>query len=480
MNLTERNLIAGLEGCGKSSAIFEHLNSIATVENPVLFGFKNYSLMTEQVKTWSERFGIPTEEFAICGRNTRNEKAMEAYTDPRNPAMIGPKVRFVLTSQASIQRRTHNQFSTEDGEELKFSHIVIDEFDFATGIIPSLDYELCNMQGGEVKETTIAQKLDWIERHYTLLDRNVLHAALVKHKSEFILATWIQKCEAPLTFLSSETLVKHLFEGLGFNIITLGVSDFKHHKVAVWDNPHIGRRFFNSMNKKVCWNKLPFDTIISDCVNTYFAGNSKDSLEVSVISHMGARGSNSFIGKNILTVLSHIPSQHVKFIKDCLSQFNKEMTFVEVQNLFYRDRLCQAVGRVLGYRASDSEATTFLIAHSSLLESIDRDSFPYSIESWDFEFEDKEWLVQDLVNKAERATITKEFAKEAQDYTYLQEFFEPQEDAEMTIPQLKEYLKSKHLKSIPATKLAAYFGGEIKTVRKNGEVCRVLKGVALK
>ena len=480
MNLTERNLIAGLEGCGKSSAIFQHLNSIATTENPVLFGIKNYSLMTEQVNTWSERFGIPKEEFAICGRNTRNERAIEAYTDPQNPAMIGPKVRFVFTSQAAIQRRTHNQFSTEDGEELKFSHIVIDEFDFATGIIPSLDYELCNMQGGEVKETTITQKLDWIERHYTLLDRNVLHAALVKHKSEFILATWIQKCEVPLTFLSSETLVKHLFEGLGFNIITLGVSEFKQHKVAVWDNPYIGRRFFNSMNKKACWNKLPFDTIISDCVNNYFEGTNKESLEVSVISHTGARGSNGFIGKNILTVLSHIPNQHIRLIKDCLSQFNKELAFLEVQRLFYRDRLCQAVGRVIGYRAVDSEATTFLIAHTSLLENIDRDAFPYTIESWDFEFEDKQWLVEDLERKAERTTITKEFAKGAQDYAYLQEFFESQEDVEMTIPDLKDYLKSKHLKPITATKLAAYFGGLVKTARKNGKVCRILKGVAIK
>lgn len=47
--LPNRVVVTGMEGCGKSSKIFELLKDLATTDNPILFGVKNYTLMEEQM-----------------------------------------------------------------------------------------------------------------------------------------------------------------------------------------------------------------------------------------------------------------------------------------------------------------------------------------------------------------------------------------------------------------------------------------------
>jgi len=475
MELTQRNIVTGLEGCGKSSTLFQHLETLATPEAPVLYAVKNYKLMTEQVENWSERYGIPKDQFSICGFGKAYEPALDAYTNPDTPYMIGRNARFIFTSQALVQRGNHLRFVTEDGNYVKFSHVVVDEFDFVSGIIPSLDYEIGNMQAGNLKTITIEKKLNWIESNYSFKDRVNLMVALKHHKSEFIFADWIESCTCPLTFLSSEKLVALLFGSVGFNVIELGVERFNH-EVRVFSSEYITGKFFDVMNQNVAWNTLDYDLIISDCINSHFENN-KQALKVSTISHMGIRGSNAHRGKKVLTILSHIPQQSIILIKDALNYLGCSIEYAEVARMFYRDRLCQAVGRVIGYRASDEDAATYVVMHSTIYKALDKSNFPYNLVDWDFDLPDKT-VIFDTVSK--KKTAARECAKVAVDYSYLNEFFYSDPDAVFPVADLKAFMTSQHIKSVPATKLAKLFKGVITNTYINKKPVRIIKGVATK
>lgn len=475
MELTQRNIVTGLEGCGKSSTLFQYLETIATPEAPVLYAVKNYKLMTEQVLNWSNRFKIPIDHFNICGFGKTYEPALDAYTNPDTPYMLGKNARFIFTSQALVQRGNYLRFVTEEGIYVKFAHVVVDEFDFVSGIIPSLDYEIGNMQADNIKTITIEKKLNWVESNYSFKDRVNLMVALKNHKSEFVFADWIESCACPLTFLSSEKLVALLFSTVGFNVIELGVDKFDH-EVRVFSSEHITGKFFDVMNQNVAWNTLDYDLIISDCINSHFENN-KEALKVSAISHMGIRGSNAHRGKKVLTILSHIPQQSIVLIKDALNYLGCSIEYKEVSNMFYRDRLCQAVGRVIGYRASIEDAATYVVMHSTIYKALDKDNFPYTIVDWDFDLANKSTIF-DTVSKKKKAA--KDYAKVAVDYSYLNEFFYHDANAVFPVAKLKKFMTAQHIKSVPATKLAKLFNGVITNTSINKKPVRVIKGVGFK
>jgi hypothetical protein len=475
MELTRRNIVTGLEGCGKSSTLFQYLETIATPEAPILYAVKNYKLMTEQVLNWSNRFNIPFDHFNICGFGKTYEPALDAYTNPDMPYMLGKNARFIFTSQALVQRGNHKQFVDAIGNYVKFAHVVVDEFDFVSGIIPSLDYELGNMRADDIKTITVEKKLNWIESNYSFKDRVNLMLALKNHKSEFIFADWIESCACPLTFLSSEKLVALLFSTVGFNVIELGADRFDH-EVRVFSSEHITGKFFDVMNKNVTWNTLDYDLIISDCINSHFENN-KEALKVSAISHMGIRGSNAHRGKKILTVLSHIPKQNIVLIKDALNFLGCRISYNDVSSMFYRDRLCQAVGRVIGYRASNDMACTDIVIHRDIYTAIDQAMFPYRFTDWDFDFPAKEATFKAVSQKKKAA---KEYAKLAMDYSYLNAYFCSDRNAAFPVADLKAFMVAQHIKAVPATKVAKLFGGVITNTSINKKPVRIIKGVGLK
>jgi hypothetical protein len=475
MELTQRNIVTGLEGCGKSSTLFTYLETVATPEAPVLYAVKNYKLMTEQVLNWSNRFNIPFDHFNICGFGKTYEPALDAYTNPDMPYMLGKNARFVFTSQALVQRGNHLRFVTEEGDYVKFAHVVVDEFDFVSGIIPSLDYEIGNMQLDNIKTITIEKKLNWIESNYSFKDRVNLMVALKHHKSEFVFADWIESCECPLTFLSSEKLVALLFGTVGFNVIKLGVDNFDH-EVCVFASEHITGKFFDVMNQNVAWNTLDYDLIISDCINSHFENN-KEALKVSAISHMGIRGSNAHKGKKVLTILSHIPQQSIVLIKDALNYLGCSIEYADVARMFYRDRLCQAVGRVIGYRASSTEAATYVVMHSTIYNALYKKDFPYNLVDWEFDLTDKAAIFETVSKKKKAA---REYAKVAVDYSYLNEFFYSDSSAVFPVADLKTFMLANHIKSVPATKLAKLFNGVITNTYIKRRPVRIIKGVGLK
>jgi len=467
--LTNRNVVSGLEGCGKSSQLFVEIEKIATRENPVLFGVKNYRLMQEQLKNWSNRYSIAQNEFAICGFNIDYEPAREVYTDKEYPFIIPDTARFVFTSQALIQRNRHLEFSNDTtGEAVIYRHIVIDEFDFTSGIIPSLDYQTNQLQ---IEKDNIEKKiLDWVRETYTNFDYAKILRKKRNHENTFTLAHWISDCKCPLTFLTSERLATRLLKLFGFYEIEIPSPNFKDCVINIWDSKYVGRTFFAKMNQYVGWNKihneLGYDLIISDCINSYYE-NVKcvdDTLDVSVISHTSIRGSNDWINNKILTVLSYIPTQVIQIIRDTFKCFGEEIEYKEVEKLFYRDRLCQAVGRVIGNRGSKQ---TDVIINKTLLDKIiEFDEIPYTLNTnWDFRFSGFE----NILDKVEE---TEQKIKDNQGKKYAQQRIDTLRDIEgyfkieigsyVLVSDVKKYLKDNGIINdrgtvISATKVSAHF-----------------------
>ncbi len=482
-----KNVVTGLEGCGKSSKVFQYLCMYATPERPVLFGVKNYLLMVEQVRNWSSRFGIPEEEFCIAGRSLNYEPARLAYTNPQTPWLIPDGVRFIFCTQASIQRNLHWTFirnSKGRRESIIYSHIVIDEFDYLTGIIPTLDYELSNMRGGYIKEITETQKLKWVRSNYTQEDYYEIQNSGVFNQKGFSIAYWIQDCErrnCPLTFLTSEVLATRILQAIGFHKVEIDLDiKFEDNLVRIWTHHTVGKNFFKSMNSQVAWNKLDeYDLVISDCVLPYFCDNSQ-SLEVSVINHTSIRGSNSHRNKKILTVLSYIPAQHLVEVRDCLEYFNNPLPFESVERLFYRDRLCQAIGRVLGYRGSKE---TDVITHPSIYELVRVEStFPYQLVDWEFSFCGIDEVLGKAINlksKNKKVKKLREQAKKAQDLSYLDEFFIKEVDSKIKVSECKNLLVKSGFNTT-ATKIAKYFECEIGYRMIAGKSNRCILGLKLK
>jgi hypothetical protein len=463
--LQYRNVVTGLEGCGKSSSVFRELDKIATPEAPVLFGVKNYALMREQVDNWSNRFGIPLDNFAIMGHNRDYAPAREAYTDPDNPNIAGKNVRFIFTTQAVIQRHQHPRFLSAYGKHLTYSHVVIDEFDFTSGLIPTLDYVMTNMSNPDIRSTSEKTLLRWVQNNYTKFDADMLRFYKANHKQGFTLAHWVEACDCPLTFLTSEILAAQILTSLNFIERKIPSQDHSDCTINLWHSRFINKLFFQEMNKEVAWNKLNYDLIISDSVKPYF-DNSYDSLEITVIPHSGIRGSNSWVNKNILTVVSYIPPVVISEIADCLSFFGTSLARGQVESLFYRDRLCQAVGRVLGNRGGKR---TDVITHTSIFEGVHKVSdFPYTINTdWQFNF-DGFMQIQNRLSlaKAEQRTqrtIYRKSVSKARSLSHLDLLFEVDNTSFLTYVEVKNHLTSNHVVGatgtaiLPVSKVIKYF-----------------------
>lgn len=481
MQLKDRNVVWSLEGAGKSSKVFQLLRE---PDSKILFGFKNYALMVEQMYSWSERFKVPLSEFVIAGNNQTYGPALQAYTNPEKPFEIPKKAKYVFTTQSQIQKLGHLDFICSEGLPVKYDHIVIDEFDFCIGCVPSLDYQLKHLATTkDIKEITEKNIIDWVYKNYTKIDARRLLISKDLHFEGFNKAYWLEASNCPITFLTSEVLAARFLNLLGFNLIELESQNVSDCTVNIWSSNLLGRNFFNKMNTYVGWNKLNYNAIISDSINSYFERNkNEESLEVTTLSHTATRGRNDLIGSKILTVLSYIPSQAIRQIQEAFIYFGDEdITYQDVETLFYRDRLCQAVGRVIGNRGGK---TTDVITHTYLLDTVKQcDDFPYKINTnWEFNFNGFDEIL-DKVKQAEKVRKEKVRKMSVKDYSFVKDLFELSEDPNNFIPveSIKIYLE-KLDKKIPASKIAAFFEVPLKNKRVGGtkEVKKCIFGIDFK
>lgn len=483
----------GLEGSGKSTKKFLELEKKVDPEKPVLFGFKNYRLMLEQINNWSSRFNVPIKDFAVCGFSQDYEPAREAYTNPDMPFIIPSTARFIFTTQALIQRNKHLEFLMEDTyQSVEYAHIVIDEFDYTSGIIPSLDYQVESLRTlrGEITKTL----LQWVKSNYTFTDFVKISSLYKRINRGFTVAHWLDSNPYPITFLTSEKLSSIILSSIGFKIVEVTNKDleskFKGCAIHYWASELITRDFILEMNRNVGWNRLPYDLVISDSILPYYsAPYATSSLEIQVLNHELVKGSNEHRGKRILTVLSYIPPQVIKEISDALAYFGSEFSFETVEALFYRDRLCQAVGRSLGYRGGTE---TDLIVHSFLFNGIKEiDSVPYSFVEKDIlePLSDKVMILDGVKTKKEKKKAknkSKSKPEPLTDFSFLDQYFCKDSNSKVATKEVVDYCKKVGIYELPnnrkltATKIVKYFGLKTTSMRKGKSTVQAIVGLSIR
>lgn len=498
-----RHLRTGFEGSGKSSKTFEELAQTTTVDRPVLFAVKNYALMKLQIQSWLERedfkyLNLTEDQFAIAGCNKTYPQALEAYTNPVNPKLIGKNVRFIFTTQAQLQRLGHQRFIREDTlRPIIYSHIIVDEFSVDSGILPyGLD---CALNGDPAMSPQ--EKINWVRQNYTIYDKEAVEQALYAGKSGYFLAYWIEACPCPITFLTSEKLAAEILKAIGFEEETIPSPDFSDCVINIWSHKNITKDFLKEMNNLELnmWPKVAstYDVIIADQLNKWMTPKEEESLEVKVFSHTAVRGRNDIVNRKMLTILTHIPSSYIVSLLEVLNQFTKDKTFTfkQVESMFYRDRFMQDVGRVIGHRGSKE---TDVILHESIANVIKEADIPYSLNlDWTFEIEGLDAVILNVDNARERRKEIQEGKKvtkvAVREYSFLEEYFEVEETSFELTKDIKETSKlilEKHtnllasmglFSPIPASKIAQYFKlNKPKVKRVNGKTVQVVEGLKIK
>lgn len=480
----DRVVVSGLEGCRKSSKTFSELEKKASREFPLLVGIKNYKLMREQMLNWSKQFGIPLREFAICGFSKNYEPAREVYTNKEYPFQIGDSVRVVFTSQAILQRNRHWDFINDTTKKpVEYSNIIVDEFEFSSGIIPALEYQLerCLVEKEKVQDLL----LKWVRSNYTIQDYYNVLIKTKEHDKGFTVAHWIQSSRAPIFFLTSEVLSTKVLKSIGFTEKEIGDKDlekgFKDCVIYTQEMKDLTSDFIGEMNKELVWNRLDYDMIISDNIVSYYDSNKEEDLDILVVTHSGSRGSNSYRDKKILTVLSHIPKAIIAEIQSLLNDMGEDVSYEEVSQLYYRDRLCQAVGRTLGYRGGKE---SYLLVHSDLYNQLIKlDSIPYTLE--------KKELLSEVGNVEEILSRVKELKEERRklkhrkrevDFSVLDSFFVKDSKSVLKVADVRDYLEKHKILNksgtvLPVTKVAKYFGCTTYSTRVKGVSTRMIRGV---
>lgn len=465
----KRIVITALEGSGKSASTFKRLNEIATREKPILFACKNYLLMVEQVKNWSRRFEVPISDFAIASSSFSNARYCST---PTNPSHVPDEARFIFTSQACLQRNKHLSF-TKDTGMIEYQTIVVDEFDLSCGIIPTLDY-LCN-HSHVAKDTADSRQIQFLARQYTRQD---VKNAMSHHK--FVTAAWITESKCDIIYLTSETLAARLLELIGFELVHHDNPKDKHEQctINVFSSPLVGIDFIQAINSQMFWEELAveYDYVITD--------KARHDLDSSfTVNHTAARGSNAFLGKNILTILTHVPQHVISLYRDVFQAYGSGLNFDDIFAYYYRDRLCQAVGRVLNFRGSE---TTDVIANSTLINSIMRvmgKEFPYKVEfRLDLDLDKILEFVQEC-RKSKQQQTQEKLEKILDQRPKLNNLFSLAPDSLISLSEVKMILKAADVKSntgrgfMKPSQVAEYFGLSVKQKTYKGKCVRCIVGL---
>jgi hypothetical protein len=169
---------------------------------------------------------------------------------------------------------------------------------------------------------------------------------------------------------------------------------------------------------------------------------------------------NVWFQDHYLTIVSHIPERAIHEVKDCLNflcKSNVAFDFDKIKRLFFRDRICQAVGRVIGYRGiAEGIDSTYLLIHSSILAGIsdylyqEEDmQFYYTLDLWP-EIQTTEFLEFEAsvnedkrIDKAKKATA---IDKEKQRFCHqieekLDNAFFVDENQELTFTEIRQVIR---------------------------------------
>lgn len=484
-------LLHGLEGCRKSIGGIKLALVIATREKPVLFAHKTYSLMMEHRDKMINDFGVKEEEICICGTSKSYDEALRSYTNPKKPKFMPWKAKYIYCTQAVLQRNKHKSFYSWKNLKKGFSAIIVDEFDFKIGIIPTLHYQLSRFSDSVDTDKSEEDLKEWIRVNYTQADCDkIIYPKYEKDRyKEFYVADWLEKADCPVIFLTSETLAAKFLRLLGFSCLYIPSKNYKNCVIKTYATKNIVKEFYEVMNDNNYWSNFSefTDLIISDSADVVI------ETSVNVVSHTGARGSNQWIGKKVLTILSHVPQKAIEKITHTFNCFGANVTVEDIYQAYYRDRLCQAVGRVIGNRGGTE---TTLIIHERILKSLlAMEDFPYTFEILDelpaelnfckimketrAKIEEKKTRINNY-KKEERKTKTEKALQDLQSILKVDETSELSQKELAKILLAKGFVSASGKKNIPIEKVMKFFNVTKKQRRVNGKREYFVIGLGLK
>lgn len=490
-----KTVISGLEGASKSQKANQIAVEIATIERPVLFAYKNYHQLRENYEKLIDKNKVNPREICVCGVTKDNPEAMMSYTNPEKPKYIRHGTKYVMCVQALLQRGLYKKFYPEKNYKL----IIVDEFDFRLVTIPTLDYQLSRVADSVNKEKFVEDVLEWVDKSYADKDYDRIidlpYREVPERYKKFVKTSWLEEEQHKTIFLTSEVLSTKFLQLLGFKNQYLKSPDFKDRIINTQVSEDIVSEFYEVMNDESYWYIFDkhYDLVASDKCKKTEGETLVNDQDIRVLNHTVVKGTNNYIGKKMLTILSHVPPQVIDEIYDMFMEFGKyekvQITKDEVYTLFYRDRACQAVGRVLGNRGGKE---TDLLVNRRIYTFLNKyEEFPYTLNA-DYKLPCKE-LDEVLEKTKQLKQKNREYRKEKQKIkiekkyemgvSKIDEHFIKRTDAKIMVKELKEYLlthdiKSKYgKKNIPINKLIEYFQVEMKQITWNGKRERFVIGL---
>jgi len=492
-------VICGLEGCRKTKSIIEVIMSEINFQNDevVIMAFKSFALMKEKQLDIIRDYGLTEKECPIVA-NAYKEKYDEYYTNKENPNKIPKEAKIIMMSQKGLQKCHHMIFKFEKKKYIKY--IICDEFDVSLSVVPSVNYVSRHYLDSCVfgKKPNTKNFLEFLKEEYSYFDYYEVSKNGKNHKDDFSIAFWIRNNQQYLIktiFTTSEVLGRKLLEEIGFNSFEMPSQDFSSHTIHVTAKS-ITSHVFDRLNDNNKWHIFGFNTIISDRCKTDLlktnvvdlkiinhSGIVKHEQPLEVINHMSVRGSNRFLGKDVLTIISNIPVEVIQKLVDTLNYFEssgKSHEFNEIKGLLNRDKLMQAVGRVIGHRGEYAgKEETWVIIHTTILENLLENlknniiSFPYKLENWNYENNELDEIIHSVAidNRIKKeSTNHKRTEKKAERISIINsifsELFEIKEGSRLTFDEIRKIVSDKnssyHSKLIPLL-AANYFG--LKTKR---------------
>jgi hypothetical protein len=364
-------IIFGLEGSGKSLTTLESTVSGLRPSEFAFYAGISYAALREKQSALIARFGGDERKFPICSL-TVTDKNLNYVWNTSNPFRIPAEAKVVLITQSSVSNCNWDKLVAPP--DSMWRNLIIDEYSFSSTMVPGYDHQLLALIRDKLPENSISSITKSFKRQvlskYSELD---LAQILARPFEPFFTPHWLKLCAGRnVKVLTSEKLAVLALTSLGFAVEAQPIPDFSDCVVHVHP-AQINTVFFEYFNTGK-WDQLDFDTIITN----------RAEGDPRCLNHTIVKGSNSLIGQRVISVVSHVPTSHIKMVTEAISSIGETAEdYDNVFKLFYRDVMCQALGRTLGHRGG--KLAHLLISHTiwdAIKDDLASLGVPYRFCDW--------------------------------------------------------------------------------------------------